>query len=191
MIMKICAVVMASGFSRRAGINKLLHVIDGKPMARYILETLAEVRLDRVVVVTRYPEIEAWALELGYAVVWNNEAEEGQSSSIRLGVAAAPGFNGYMFFPADQPHIGAAAIRAILREFASRAESIVVPLFDGQRGSPVLFPSRLERKLLGLRGDTGGRPIISEDDRVCFLEIGDAHQGKDYDVIDKTQDGLL
>ena len=182
--MKICAVIMASGFSKRAGFNKLLYIIDGKPMARHILDTLRCISFHRVVVVTRFPELAAWADELGYTPVWNDAAEEGQASSIRLGVSAAPDCDAYMFFPADQPHITAGTVRAIIKEFERGGDSVVIPVYDGRRGSPVIFPSRLAGALGALTGDTGGRSVIAGEEHVVLLDAGDAHQGQDYDIFD-------
>lgn len=187
MAIRICAIVMAAGFSRRAGFNKLLYVMDGKPLARHILDTLQELNLYRVVVVTRFQELASWSEELGYKTIWNNEAVEGQASSIRLGVSAAPNCDAYMFFPADQPYITAETIRAILAEFERGGDGVVVPVYGSRRGSPVVFPSRLADALLALKGDVGGKAVIAGEARVTYLDIGDAREGQDFDVFDTIE----
>ena len=64
----ICCVLLASGFGRRFGSNKLLYEVGGKPMALHALELMKELSTRtaagheiRAVVVSQYPEIEAQA----------------------------------------------------------------------------------------------------------------------------------
>ena len=85
---KIGCVVMAAGLSSRFGSNKLLTEFEGKSLAERTLNSVPADRLDRVVVVTRFPEIQAMAEACGFEVRWNNRPEDGISLTIRLGLAA-------------------------------------------------------------------------------------------------------
>ena len=59
--MKIRMIYLAGGNSRRFGTNKLLELLDGKPMYRHLLDRLIRIcgRHDRweLVVVTQYHEV--------------------------------------------------------------------------------------------------------------------------------------
>jgi molybdenum cofactor cytidylyltransferase len=67
-----------------------------------------------------------------------------------------------VFLLADQPFVSPAVIRALADAHASEAAAIVAPLIGGdRRGNPVLFDRETFADLRGLRGDEGGRAIVS------------------------------
>ena len=74
--MKIGAVLMASGFSRRFGTNKLLEKVDDVPMILRAFDALPRTLFERSAVVSAYPEILKLAEELGYVPIQNLRAEE-------------------------------------------------------------------------------------------------------------------
>lgn len=87
-------ILLASGGSTRYGANKLLAVIDGKPMFRHILDLLLAYREEnpenvRLTVVSRYDEILDAAHEAECICVRNDHTEEGISRSLRMGLEAA------------------------------------------------------------------------------------------------------
>lgn len=67
--MKIHMILLAAGFGRRFGSNKLLYEIGGKPMYRHTLDVMLslarELKDADVTVVTRYEEIYLDAKESG------------------------------------------------------------------------------------------------------------------------------
>ncbi|MGN1031706.1 MAG: NTP transferase domain-containing protein, partial [Butyricicoccaceae bacterium] len=86
----ICCVLLASGFGRRFGSNKLLYELNGKPLYLHALDMLRQLskrRIDgqeiRVVVVSQYEEIETQACKLGAQAVHNPDAGEGIAASVR------------------------------------------------------------------------------------------------------------
>ena len=87
--MGVAAILLASGYGRRYGSNKLLDTWEGVPLYRRALEVLPLDRLDRAVVVSQYGEVLAEAGRLGCLPVLNCHPWEGISASIRLGLLAA------------------------------------------------------------------------------------------------------
>jgi molybdenum cofactor cytidylyltransferase len=60
----------------------------------------------------------------------------------------------------DQPSIEEEVInRLIEMNYKSRC-GIIVPVYNGIRGNPVIFKARYKKELLKQRGDVGGREII-------------------------------
>jgi molybdenum cofactor cytidylyltransferase len=170
----ITAIVMASGYSKRMGENKLLIEFRGKPIIKWVLEALKNSKVDRTIVVTRGETILGMGREYGFDVVENNEASEGISASIRLGVEHAGDSDGYLFVAADQPFLSSELIDTLVDHFIKCPKCIVVPSYEGRRGNPVLFPSDLRADFLNLRGDTGGKAVISLNRaRVESVEIED------------------
>ena len=83
------------------------------------------------------------------------------STSIRRGIQATdPGTQGILIALGDQPLLKTRTINALIRAFAQRKGSIVLPSYRGRRGHPVLFDRCHEKELLSLRGDVGGKSIV-------------------------------
>ena len=184
----IAAVIMASGSSRRFGNeNKLLKKINGEPVFSYVIKTAVKSDVfSDIIVVTRYDEIiheagKYWNI----MCVYNKNADEGISASVRKGVLAADSLNsdGYMFIPCDQLYLTEKTLRGIAAAFIKDSSRIAVPVYSGTRASPMLFPKSFSKRLLELKGDSGGRGIISES-AVCIneVDIADKNELRDIDT---------
>ncbi|MFC1591364.1 molybdenum cofactor cytidylyltransferase [Thermodesulfobacteriota bacterium] len=158
----VSGIILASGFSRRMQQDKLLLPVNGVPLLERVIRAAVQSDLDEVLLVYRSGSVKDIAERCGLRTVLNQSAQEGQSAAVRIGIAAArQDAAGLLFMVGDQPFLSAAVIDLIISEFFRNPEKIVVPVYDGQRGSPVLFPSRCREQLLALRGDRGGRSIIN------------------------------
>ena len=113
--MKITAVIMCSGLSRRMGDNKLLMLFRGRRLFEYAVDAVREAGFWKTVVVTAYEEIAQYCRDM--TVVFNPDNEEGIASSIRLGVLNSGDSGGIMFFTADQPFIGVREINRLTEAF--------------------------------------------------------------------------
>ena len=116
--MKIHMILLAAGFGRRFGSNKLLYEIGGKPMYRHTLDVMLslarELKDAAVTVVTRYEEIYLDAKESGVLCLMNRHSEQGISSSVQIGLKANlhPREDAYyLFFTADQPELKKETVR--------------------------------------------------------------------------------
>ena len=115
----ITAIVMASGFSKRMGLNKLLMKYNDKFLIEHTLEKISQCDFAEKIIVTQYEEIEK--LTDNFKVVINENAHKGQSESIKLGVKSSEKCDGYMFFVADQPLISQNDIEKLAEESLSFA----------------------------------------------------------------------
>ncbi|MGK0465158.1 molybdenum cofactor cytidylyltransferase [Clostridium sp.] len=179
----ISAIILAAGYSRRMGVNKLLLKYRGKSLIQSTIDTILQCGFSEVILVGREEEV----IEIGnineLIVVENQNAEEGISESIRLGVQHAKEVDGYMFFTADQPFLDVDTIKSLIREFIENPTYIIVPRCDVRRGNPVIFPPDLKEDFLKLEGDIGGKTIINENlDRVKFVETSDSWELFDVDT---------
>lgn len=165
----VCGVVLAAGLSTRfkakadPGEPKQLHRIDGETMVRRACRAALASRLAEVILVTGYAQrrIAAEVADLDLRVVHNPRYEDGQSGSVRRGLAAVPADDdGAMFLAVDQPGLDTALIDRLLDAFRGPA-SIVVPTFRGRRGAPVTFGRLWFPRLESLRGDQGARPLLA------------------------------
>lgn len=180
----MACILLASGFGRRFGGNKLLEQIGGKALYRHVLDQLTLLMDEelQVVVVTRYPEILAAAQAAGALSVWNPDAEEGIAASIRRGLAALPDAEWYAFFVADQPGLRAETVRAFLSAGAASGKSLASVHSGGVPGNPTLFHRCWLPQLNALKGDTGGRSILKAHPEEVFWFSVPEDEVQDVDV---------
>jgi len=176
----ITALVLAAGMSRRMGsVNKLLLKIDGETMLERSIRPILEAGLDRVVVVTGYESEKIESCLSGYKVefVHNDQFEEGMGTSLARGVASMGNSkqDGIMVSLGDLPCLRKESVSSVVDVFNSKSgEEIIVPMFGGKPGHPIVFPFRYKNELKSLRGDEGAKKIIGREKRsVVRLELGD------------------
>lgn len=165
----ITAIVMASGFSKRMGLNKLLMKYNDKFLIEHTLEKISQCDFEEKIIVTQYEEIEK--LTDNFKVVINENAHKGQSESIKLGVKSSEKCDGYMFFVADQPLINQKDIEKLIRVFRENKDFIVIPKYKEKRGNPVIYPSLYKEEILRLEGDKGGKSIIKSSNKIKYVEV--------------------
>lgn len=173
----ISAVVMGSGKSERFGKNKLLEKIDGVPMIEILLKKLKELPFKNIFVTYKDKEIFEICKKYKVIPLENKKYFLGQSESIKLGTENIKDEN-IMFFTGDMPFLKEETIFKIISEFDGR---ITIPVVNGKRCSPVIFPNKYKEELLSLSGDVGGREIIKKEKKLNFIEFFDKKQFMDID----------
>ena len=159
----VAGIVLAAGSSRRMGRCKLLLPWRGRPVLDHVLRAARASAIGhRILVLGHEAAAIRAALDLGgFTVLENPDYPDGQSTSMRVGLLAAPaGCTGYLFLLGDQPGITAAFIDGLLARHVAEPDRILVPTVAGRRTSPVLFPAGMRWELLAVTGDQGGRPLL-------------------------------
>ncbi len=179
-------VIMASGFGRRFGGNKLMAPFQGKPLIQWVLESTASI-FSRRIVVTRHESVRQLCREQGIAV--RHHDLPSRSDTIRLGLEAMSGeIDSCMFCPADQPLLSQDTIAALALSAANDAASIWRTSHLGACGSPVLFPEWTFSQLLSLSGEMGGNAVVRQHpDRVRLLSLENKWELADIDTPDDLQ----
>lgn len=187
--MKIGCVLMAAGFGRRFGGNKLQVEFDGGlSLIECALSAIPGEKLEQVVVVTQYPKIEELAKKYGFTSLPNPHPEIGQSESIRIGLEALWDCDAVMFQVADQPKLQKETVARLIDFAADHPDRIVGLGHNGHRGNPCIFPSRLYPELMALTGDHGGRSVIlTHEEELLLLEVSPS-QLLDIDTPEQLQD---
>jgi molybdenum cofactor cytidylyltransferase len=160
------------------GDNKLLLPLFGRPIVARVVEAVLEAGLQRVLVVTGHEPGRVRQLLAPYPVEFahNREFARGLSSTLEVGVGELAGeADGVLVCLGDMPLVKAADIRALVDRFEKEGgASICVPAWRGQRGHPVLWPSRYFPALGALAGDRGGRDLLEEfASEISWLEASD------------------
>ena len=188
-MIRTTAIILAAGFSRRFGEDKLLTPIHGVPMIRRIANTVLHCGFSQTLVVCRDDRLKTY-LPDGVKSVLNEQPNEGLGSSIRAGVNHADPSNLFMFFMGDQPFVSDTVIRTLLAAWnKGESWSIVVPLYGEQRGTPVIFSASWKTELSRLSGEAGGRSIMEKHpDKIRFVTIDDHRAGLDVDTRDDLRE---
>jgi molybdenum cofactor cytidylyltransferase len=118
-------------------------------------------------------------------VAQNPRWQEGLSSSLHVGLESIdPRAEAALFVLADQPLLSPDTLLQLLYAYFGTEKGIVVPEYDGRRGTPVLFDRRLFARLQQVRGDTGGREVIEQlPDEVLTVPVDTAEVLTDVDTM--------
>jgi molybdenum cofactor cytidylyltransferase len=194
--MKISAVLLAAGESRRLGTNKLLLDVGGESLIERMVDVLLQSQVDEVLVVMGF-EAELVRQRLQgkpIRLVLNRHYREGMASSLRAGVRHVdPAAHGVLIALADHPWLTSETVDRLTDTYRRASKGIVCPTYRGMRGHPVIFDvKRYGEALLSLRGDIGGRRLI-EGHRDDLFEvpvdspgvIRDIDRWEDYEIAKK------
>jgi molybdenum cofactor cytidylyltransferase len=95
-------------------------------------------------------------------VVRNDAWPEGQSSSIRIGLAQlSEKIDGVLVLLGDQPQVNPHFCSSIIQK-GLECGKITIPYVNDRRANPVFFPKHTLKRLGQVTGDQGGRAIFSE-----------------------------
>lgn len=190
MTARVDAILMASGFSRRFGMqNKLLVPFGGMPLAQRTLTLVCGSGFFNQVFFV-WADAAVGKLADGYPVVsiHNRHPQHGSRESVRLGVQAS-GADYYMFFPCDQPLMDAKTVEAVLA--ASAPGKIAFPQFEGKPSTPSLFSSHFRAELLALGPCQQARAVKQRHPDALvpvelpnFAPLADVDTLNDLDLID-------
>ncbi len=183
----LSAVLLAAGESRRMGnINKLTLPIEGIPLLRRTADNLAQFRLVELVVVVGHEQEVARELLRGIParIVYNEAFSTGQMTSVYRGLEALEKpCAGVMICLSDQALLEVEDIELIAQGFESCPTSIMVPVYQGRRGNPVVLDYSQREAILADRQNLGCRRLIENNPGlVTTLEMPNDHVLVDLDT---------
>ncbi|MBI1239386.1 MAG: NTP transferase domain-containing protein [Alphaproteobacteria bacterium] len=173
---KIAALVLAAGFSRRMGANKLLLDLGGTPVIRRTLDQIRTSAARPIIVVTGEADaaIRDAAGSEAVTFVPSPDAASGLSASLRAGLGALPDeCDGVLVCLGDMPEVTARDIDRLIAAFAPiEGRAICVPTRGGKRGNPILWARSFVPEMMRLTGDKGAKELLGEAaDSLCEVEI--------------------
>ncbi len=173
----IAAVVLAAGSSARMGKPKLALPVRGKPILERALSAYREADIDEIVVVlgSDAAQLRKKVEFHGERVLYNRRYREGMSSSLRLGLkAVAREADAVMIGLGDQPFLSNSTVDRIIEAYRESEASVVVPVYRGQRGNPVLFDKALFPQIMRSEGDVGAKSVVrSNESSLREVAVGD------------------
>lgn len=125
-------------------------------------------------------------------ILRNPDYPSGQLSSLKVALRflQKEPLAGAMVCLVDHPAIAKTVIRQMLERFRQTSSRIVIPMFQGRRGHPVLFAASLFTELLDAPLDAGARFVVSAHaNEVELVETGeegillDVDRPADYEAL--------
>jgi len=160
----LAAIILAAGESRRMGRPKALLACQGTTFLGHLLRVTAHpaISMRRVVLGAAAEEIQRAAGLAPEAVVINPDWQRGQLSSLQAGLRSLPegGTDGVLVCPVDQPLISALLVDRLIKAFRAQKRDIVMPTWQGHRGHPVIFSSKLYPEIFAAPADVGARAVV-------------------------------
>jgi molybdenum cofactor cytidylyltransferase len=165
---------------------KQLLPIGGQPMVRHVTGVVCAAGLDQVVVVVgaQAAAVTQALAGLRVQIVANEAWSEGMSTSLRAGLHVLRAeIQAVLVVLADQPALTPGLLARLVDCHNASGAPLVVPVYRGRRGNPVLFARSLFPELLAIEGDRGGRALIDRYQReAAWLEVDDPAVLLDVDI---------
>ena len=177
----LAAVILSGGASSRMGSPKALLAYQGRPFLEHLLEVTVHPKIGvRRVVLGAHAEPITKSIALAAdEIVINADWESGQLSSIQSAIRSLPeGTDGLLLCLIDHPLISKSLVNELIEVFyASSCVKIVLPVYEGRRGHPVIFPAALYQELLQAPVDRGARAVVWAHAPADVLELPTNEEG--------------
>jgi molybdenum cofactor cytidylyltransferase len=193
--LKIIAIVLAAGKSKRMGTNKLLLKVGDKSIIQHILSSLSA--LKTIVVLGHKSEDIKDIIEAnGAKTVYNLEYEKGMTTSFQAGLKALPfEVEGVFMILGDTFGFKPKLLARMVKVMENDPEALIVsPIFKGKKGHPVLFRNKLFIEFLELKGGEPMKDLVNRHeshhrfvnaDEWCIIELNTC---EDYERVRKLWD---
>jgi molybdenum cofactor cytidylyltransferase len=186
MTARVGAILLAAGLSERMGTCKQLLPLGGKTVIAHCLESLLAGGAEEVVVVVG-PQGDAVAEEVKdypLTVVRIAIPHGDMAASALSGLdALSPGMSGALIALCDYPLVAPPTLRLLAAHHAEQPDSIIIPMHEGRKGHPALFPRHVLDELD--RSHTLRDLVRASPDRVRLVEVYDPGVLLDMDTPDE------
>lgn len=183
---RVAGIILAAGEGTRMGTTKQLLPFRGKSILEWVVASALASALHRVLVVVGH-EADAIVSLLagrGVEVALNPEYRRGQSFSLNCGIRRlGPETDAALFLLGDQPLISPVLIDTLLRSYQASPRPIVMPVYRGRRGNPVLFDRETFPAIAELDADCGARLLFQKyRERLLAVPVEDPSIHFDIDT---------
>ena len=182
--------MLAAGAGSRFGGGKLLAPFGGRPLIEATLSGLRGAPVDEIIVVVgdeaEGEKLRSISTEYETRMVENQEWARGMSTSVRAGLrACGPQVRAAVVLLADQPFVGAEAVKRLVAAFEDGAE-VAVATYGGEPRNPVLFARKVWPLLAReMSGDMGARVVLGRyPELVTEVRCDDVADPADVDTVE-------
>jgi CTP:molybdopterin cytidylyltransferase MocA len=163
-LLRLQIIVLAAGFSSRLGRPKALARVHGVSLLRSTLELAATLQCARIIaVVARHSaRYRAEARGIDVTFVTNSRRNQGLSSSVRRGIAAARYSPAVLLLPVDLGNLKSRELARLIRRWRALPRGVIARRIGRIGAVPLVLPRRLYPRALRITGDVGLRELIAQ-----------------------------
>ena len=167
------------------GAFKPLLPFGDKTVIETCIDNLLSGGVETIVVVLghRAEEIHERLAHLPVRFAINDDAESEMGVSIALGAEQLPEEIESIFIAlVDQPAVGSEVIKKLLEEKEMRSARLVVPVYEGRGGHPVLLDASFREELKNLDPERGLRSLFdAHSEEVLRVPVSSPYVARDMD----------
>lgn len=182
--MMIESILLAAGFSSRAGAFKMELPLGEKKLIERAIESMLP-SCSRIIIVTGYGHERIEKITRRYPTnrvmtTFNRDYEKGMFSSVQTGVRRLDG-DAFFMMPGDFPFITTRVFDTLLKTLETSAPQInvFIPAFNGRKGHPVLMKKQMITEILDEPADSTLKTVINRNN-ILTVDVG--HEGILIDV---------
>ncbi len=181
----IWAVILAAGESRRMGQPKLLLPFGKRTIIESVVQSVVSSKVDGTLVVlgSEREKIEKKVKNFSVRSVYNPDCRKGMLSSVLCGLRALPDeTRAVVVVLGDQPSVSKQTINRIIDEYQNTKKGIVLPVYNKERGHPVLIDMKYREEIEALSADVGLRgTVYSHPEDILEVEVDTPSIHQDID----------
>jgi len=165
--------ILAAGESRRMGQPKLLLPLEGRTIIEMVMTNILQSRIDGILVVlgSNAEKIGERIKDFPVKETVNPHFQEGMLSSIQWGFECLPkNTRAALVILGDQPSIPSSVVDQIIEAHQDTAKGIVLPVYEGKRGHPLLIDMKYRDDVKRLSPEIGLRQLVYDHEQ-DLLEI--------------------
>jgi molybdenum cofactor cytidylyltransferase len=178
MSLTVSAIILAAGSASRMGSPKQLLRLGSQTLLEHTLAAVRASQVREIVVVlgasadTIRPHIPPGE---NVTVLVNDAFQTGMGSSLQCGLAGLSLESAAtLVVLADQPLVRPATLDRLIDEYLQHKPQILIPLYRGFRGNPVLLDRSIFPEIAALTGDSGCRAIFGGHlENIRKVEVND------------------
>ena len=160
----IIGIILSAGESKRMGTPKQLLPWGKNIILQQVIDNAATSRLGKILLVLgAHADEIAGKITISSKtnIVVNHDFKDGMASSVKYGIKNAPSdTEAYMLLLGDQPFISSGIIDQLLDVYRTGKHGIIIPVYQGKRGHPVIFDAKYKKELLSI-GDQGAKAVVN------------------------------
>ncbi len=185
---QIGILILAAGGSKRLGFPKQLLYLNGQSLLKRVIGLALQIKNSAVLTILGAyaeqlkPEIE----DLPVRVLLNEEWENGQSTSVKMGVEALSSCDAVLILVTDQVALNKRWLSEFLQAAASKSSAIWMAEYgNGVCGVPLFLPQRYFGLVDKLHGDQGIKRVLRQERMpfsTFFLPDGELDVDRESDL---------
>ena len=183
-----CAIILAAGTSSRMGSLKLLLPFGNKTIIESVLQNVLASKVDKTLVVlgANRENIEEKINKYPVYITVNSDFPNGMLSSVICGLEALPASTqATVVVLGDQPSISKSTINTLIDQYKKTRKGIILPVYKGRRGHPILIDIKYKLKIKDINPDIGLRALIhNHPDDILEVKVKNGSILQDIDTQD-------